>query len=76
MNVRDIVSKYLSENGYDGLFNGHGECGCGVNGCELMPCCQPSPECEPGYEHPGDDEVDFYIMPNKLDWTDPEELLP
>ena len=47
MNIKKILSKWLVDNGYDGLFNGN-ECAC-LND-DLFPCsCDPS-DCEPGYK--------------------------
>ena len=44
--IREIVLKYLKENGYDGLCNN--DCGCGLN--DLMPCDGKSiGECRAGY---------------------------
>jgi hypothetical protein len=43
MTVRDIVKKYLEDNGYDGL--AINECGCGLG--DLMPCDNASPYCVP-----------------------------
>ncbi len=36
MNVKQIVREYLMANGYDGLFNENGECGCDFE--DFMPC--------------------------------------
>jgi hypothetical protein len=49
MNVREIVEKWLNDNGYDGLWNYHG-CGCSLK--DFVPCDNPIDECEPGYEIP------------------------
>jgi len=46
MNVRAIVYKYLTENGFDGL---HSE-NCGCENGDLMPCDEYSSTCEPGYK--------------------------
>lgn len=43
--VREILNEYLKKHGYDGL-SGR-ECGCRLD--DLMPCYEPSPDCEPGY---------------------------
>ncbi|MGA1846871.1 hypothetical protein [Deferribacter abyssi] len=45
MTVKDIVIKYLKENGYDGLFDEVLECGCRIG--DLMPCYNPQ-NCSPG----------------------------
>ena len=58
MKVREIVKKYLTENGFDGLFQA--ECGCSL--VDLMPCGdQFMADCNPGYKHPGDADFDFFI---------------
>lgn len=45
-NVREILADWLRQHGYDGLFN-DGVCACSVD--ELMPCLEPSSECQAGY---------------------------
>jgi len=45
VNAKEIIAKYLKENGYDGLF-GDG-CGCFVN--DLIPCDSCPSMCVPGY---------------------------
>ncbi len=50
MNVKEIVEKYLKENGYDGLFH-EGDCGCEVG--DLAPCDGSALDCEPGYKIDG-----------------------
>lgn len=54
MNIREIVKKYLEENGYDGL--GGDMCSCEKD--DLMPCDNPQPTCFAGYFTlcPGGDE--------------------
>jgi hypothetical protein len=47
MNAREIIKKYLEENGYDGLYNLEGECGCIKD--DLFPCESCPAECEAGY---------------------------
>ena len=47
MLVRDILIKWLKENGYDGLCNDL--CGCGLE--DLICCCDYCAECEPAYVH-------------------------
>ncbi len=50
MTVKEILKKYLKDNGYDGLFTD--SCGCRVG--DLMPCLglgilnEPT-DCQPGY---------------------------
>jgi hypothetical protein len=43
----DIIKEYLKDNGYDGLFNIEGECGCEL--ADLAPCDSLCVDlCEPG----------------------------
>jgi len=51
MNVKDIVAKYLKQNGYDGIYY-PGECACKID--DLAPCGESLLECIPGYEKPCD----------------------
>jgi hypothetical protein len=62
MNGREIVEKYLRENGYDGLCGD--ECGCLVD--DLMPCGETLEWCEPGYKVPCDE--DNCPVDGKCDW--------
>ena len=61
MNVKEITEKYLKENGFEGLFDEGGECGCLLD--DLMPCGEGGSACEPGYKLPGNEECDFLIGP-------------
>ena len=61
MNVKEIVLDYLSKNGFEGLFDDSGECGCELS--DLMPCGEGGSACEPGYKLPGNEENDFLIGP-------------
>jgi len=66
MNVKKIVKKYLKENGYYGLYNLEGECGCTKD--DLFPCESCPDECEAGYliDDPQESGDDFYgIGPKK-----------
>ena len=45
MTVKEIVEKYLRENGYDGLAGE--DCGCGLD--DLAPCESCTFECVPAY---------------------------
>jgi len=50
--VRIIVSDWLKANGYDGLVNGDGECGCPIG--DLMPCENSIAglgDCQPAYRY-------------------------
>ena len=44
MNTRGIVKKWLTDNGYDGLYEG--ECGCRKH--DLFPCGSDPGRCAPG----------------------------
>lgn len=46
MNVKEIIKKYLMENGYNGLCCE--DCGCFIN--DLIPCDDVCDHCVPGYE--------------------------
>ena len=46
MNVKEIVKKYLDENGFDGLYNDR--CGCEKD--DLMLCNENLEKCKPGYK--------------------------
>jgi hypothetical protein len=60
-NVRDVISAWLIEHGYDGLYND--DCGCNLD--DLLPCDRDCGGCQPGHKYPGDDEYDWYIRPEK-----------
>ena len=65
MELRDIVKAWLQEHGYDGLCKSDLECGCHIS--NLMPCDEPSMECEAGYSVPvpPDSDAHFWIAPMK-----------
>lgn len=46
MTIKEIVEKYLFDNGFDGLTNCDG-CGCLLY--DLMPCDGSCEQCQPGY---------------------------
>lgn len=63
MTVREIVEKYLRENGFDGLFD-ENDCACDIGG--LFPCDEYFGECEPGYKTRCDcGDHDYHISPEK-----------
>lgn len=62
MNVHEIVTEYLEENGYDGLYLPGEECRCFL--CDLMPCSSPQDMCKPGHKVMQDDG-DWVIVPRK-----------
>lgn len=47
MNVREIITKYLKDNGYDGLYY-NDECGCELK--ELITCGNVDEDCKPGHK--------------------------
>jgi len=49
MTVQEIITKWLTDKGYEGLF-ALDECGCEVS--DLMPCGEWVGNCEPGYKVP------------------------
>ena len=67
MDAKDIVIKWLEENGYDGLFES-GECACVIS--DLMPCnSECALNCEPGYSVPSTSEGYYcFIQRNKPAW--------
>jgi hypothetical protein len=67
MTVKDILTEYLKEHGYDGLCNLDLECGCGVK--DLFMCQCPTDECEPAYRWVCD-----YENINNCDYFDPSNL--
>jgi hypothetical protein len=46
--VLTIVKDYLEANGYDGLRNSDGECGCELSDLSPLDCLEKS--CSPGYK--------------------------
>lgn len=47
--VREIVENWLLKNGYDGLADEYGECGCELE--DVMPCDEPHAEsCVAGHK--------------------------
>jgi hypothetical protein len=64
MDLQEIVKQWLSTHGYDGLFNPDDECGCMHE--NIMPCGNPLPCCEPGYQQPEPSgKWDFIVGPRK-----------
>ena len=51
--VIEIISDYLRNNGYDGLYNAHDNCGCGKD--DLSPCYDNPFQCKPAYKTIGID---------------------
>lgn len=46
MEIRELLDNALESSGFDGLYQ-HGVCACQKG--DLMPCGEPSPECEAGH---------------------------
>lgn len=65
MTIKEIVEKYLTENGFDGLCHAYAACACRIG--DLMPCDEPGVHCEAGHEGPGDpdEEIEFTIIPGR-----------
>jgi len=67
--VRDIVTAYLVANGYDGLLEPYGECGCVLD--DLMTCVgwrdHDETECEPAYRTDCncEEEHEFHMVTTK-----------
>ena len=58
MTIKEIVKKYLEENGYDGLASPDLECGCPID--DLMPCDKPNAEeCVSGHKSNVDGDIIF-----------------
>jgi len=66
--VHEIVSSWLEDHGFDGLFDGNtGEdtCACLVD--DLFPCDSPGENCKAGYKVPCDcgEKHGFHIQEGK-----------
>jgi len=48
MDVKEIIKQYLINNGYDGLANTEGECGCTLE--DYHACGEYMHECQPAYK--------------------------
>ena len=71
MTVKEIIEKYLKDNGYDGLYSE--EYGCEIG--EMFPCSREwILSCKPGYKAEANDSSgwDYYICPSKEDVRDCE----
>ena len=81
MNFKEIVKKYLEENGFEGIYCDDGDCACSLD--DLMPCEGVHPTCSPGYKVPCNPETctvggqcDWHISPEKDgDTGHPNDLL-
>lgn len=56
--VKQMVKTHLEANGFDGLVNVRGQCGCEVS--DLMPCQEEQADCVAGHKGgcPGTDTID------------------
>lgn len=62
MMVKEIVKCAIIQEGFDGLFNDDGECGCSVD--QLFICGNPQLDCEMGIKAKCDcGDHDFHIVP-------------
>lgn len=58
MTCKEIITKYLKDNGFDGLVHLDTECGCTLDD---MPICDGfGSDCEPAYKH--EDENGDWVM--------------
>lgn len=56
--VRDIVTQYLKDHKFDGLYSEAGECACQIS--DMFPCGDgPFPECSAGVKIPCDGTCDY-----------------
>jgi hypothetical protein len=65
MRVIDMITQYLNEHGYDGLFNARDDCACKTG--EIEPCGSVNTEqCRAGYCAPCDcGDHDYHIVAEK-----------
>lgn len=60
--VKDVMLAYMDANGYDGLYDDTGECGCVKS--DLMPCGCANIDCRFGVRVPGESsECGWAIIP-------------
>ena len=73
MTVKEIIEKYLKDNGFDGLAGLN--CGCKM-GVDCMCCGWDGTSCEPGYLTPCDKDCDcggYHITTIKPETGESEE---
>lgn len=68
MNLKQIVEKYIRENGFDGLYCERWSCDCNLN--DLMKCELIDEDCQPGYQREANEMEkeaghDYVITPEK-----------
>jgi hypothetical protein len=62
--VLEIVHQFLTDKGYDGLFNEACDCACRLS--DLAPCSDVCWDCQPGYLiTPPEKDSEFEIGPDK-----------
>jgi hypothetical protein len=70
VNCKNIIKKYLKDNGFDGLYF-PGECACKID--DLVSCDGGFSNCLPGYLHPGDSDTAWYIKKEPYASTNQQE---
>ncbi len=60
-----IIGEWLKTNGYTGLYDEDGECGCHID--ELFPCGEIYPHCKVGYKAQCDESCEHERSGND-DW--------
>lgn len=74
MNLREMTKQTLERSRYHGLFCE--DLGCGCTCLDLMPCGNPSPDCEPAYIQPDPTgESDYWVGPDRWRTGETLELL-
>jgi len=64
MNTVEIIRKWLNENGYDGLVDTNGPCGCNLD--DFMPCGgEYVAECRAAYKQPCKRDPKAFCMVSK-----------
>lgn len=61
--ARRIISVWLREHGFDGLFNTNSECACEYD--DLMPCDEYWPDCTAGVKKVSDNPDYDFIAPKE-----------
>lgn len=60
MRVIEILKAHLETNGFDGLVQPEGECGCELS--DLRPCGSDFGDCRPAYRHPDPSGEGDWVM--------------
>lgn len=63
--LKTMCKLWLKQWEMDGLYNTNAVCACSID--DLMPCDEPSPDCEAGYKGPCDcgEGCDWHIQKDK-----------